>query len=316
MAAPPRSVGGQHPCLICGPPLVLDEERTLRLEHLTEVDRPALEALYGTLSRRDLQRRFFTSARPPSSFFDQWASVASRGGFDLGAFLDRNSHSTLAGEAGYALLADGDGELGIAVDPASRGWLGPWLLDLLLRHAAERGVPNIQALVLVDNKAMMALAARRRYAVLDHPDWGTVRLTMSTQGTTPSWPRPHPRPRILVESERPRWFAERELREAGFDVAICSGARVSTEYCPVLNGEPCPLVEGADAVIVALPPDDPRTDELITAQRVVHPATRLLAGFTSDLDGTQHRRSGSELLNDLDHLLPEDDSDQGSSLSP
>jgi RimJ/RimL family protein N-acetyltransferase len=293
--------GAAHPerCSICGPPIELDDGVTLRVEHLAPMHRGALEALYASLSAADLHWRFFAGSRPPPHFFDTWSSIAAKGGFDVGAFVDDGDDTTLVGEAGYALLASGDGELGMAVGPAYRGWLGPWLLDVLMRHAADRGVPNIQALVLVQNRAMMSLAARRGYAVLDHPEWGTVRLTMSTAGAVPSWPGPHDRPRVLVEADRSRRSAEEALRGAGFDVAICGGPCRETGRCPVLAGEPCPLVEGADAVVVDLPPDDPRTAELITAERLIHPGVRLIAGYTRTEDGDWRRRTATEIVDDL-----------------
>lgn len=310
MNAEPRSDLADEPCEICGPPIELDGVTTLRVAHLSAVDKSAIEKLYATLSPHDLHRRFFSGTRPPPRFFERWAAIGERGGLDLGAVVETDLGASLAGEAGYALLADGDGELGIAVDPKFRGWLGPWLLDVLLAHAAERGVPNMQALVLTDNRAMMSLAASRGSAVLDHPDWGLVRLTMSTAGHTPSWPRPHPKPRVLVESERSRWAAENELRDAGFDIAICGGACRRAGYCPILDGEPCPLIEGADAVVVDLPERDVRFVEFVAAERTLHPAVRLIAGFSENPDGTSRRRPAAELLQDLDDLRPNSQDDR------
>lgn len=295
------------PCPICGSPIVLDDATTLRVAHLTAADGPALEQLHQTLSPTDVNLRFFTGTKPPARFFERWASMGEHGGLDLGAYLDTDGGTTLVAEAGYALQSDGDGELGITVDPTCRGWLGPWLLDLLLSHAADRGVPNIQAVVLGENRAMMAMAAKRGYAVLGHPEWGKIRLTMSTSGHTPSWPRPHRRPRVLIESDRTRWVGEDELRHAGLDVAVCGGACQETGHCPVLKGEACPLVEGADAVVVDLPPGDPRFAELVNAERLVHPAVRLISGYVAQGQGDdiQQRRSGEEVLAELADLLPE-----------
>ncbi|MEL7157082.1 MAG: hypothetical protein AAFN30_10830, partial [Actinomycetota bacterium] len=293
------------PCPICGPPIELDDDTTLRIAHLGAADGPALEQLHQRLSPTDVHRRFFTGAKPPASFFERWASISEQGGLDLGAYLDTEEGSTLVAEAGYALQSDGDGELGITVDTDARGWLGPWLLDLLLRHAADRGVPNMQAVVLGENKAMLAMAAKRGYAVLGHPEWSKIRLTMSTSGHAPSWPRPHPRPRLLIESDRTRWIGEDELRDAGLDVAVCAGACQDTGHCPVLNGEPCPLVEGADAVVIDLPPGDPRFAELVAAERLIHPAVRLIPGYAATTDGTQKRRRATDVLDDLADLLPE-----------
>ncbi len=291
-------------CELCGPPLDLDETHRLGLRHMTSADEAGLRGLYGRLTVSDLRRRFFTGNLPPPVFFERWASIGDRGGFALVAEVDGPDGREIVAEAGYALLEDGDGELGVAVDREHRGWLGPWLLDSLLSHAKTRGVPNLQALVLADNRAMMALARKRGFAVLGHPDWSTVRLTMSTDGHTPSWPGAHRRPRLLIESERTRWTAEDDMRDAGFDIAVCSGPCRWKHHCPVLDGERCPLIEGADAVVVDLAPDDERTAEFLAAERVIHPGIRLIAGFETEPDGKRHRRSSEELLAELDDLTP------------
>jgi len=299
MTSEPEGAEDPERCSICGPPIPLDNGVILRAEHITPEHRAALEALYASLSSADLHWRFFAGSRPPPHFFETWSSIEAEGGFDVGAFVDDGDETILVGEAGYALLASGDGELGMAVGPAYRGWLGPWLLDVLMRHAADRGVPNMQALVLIENSAMLSLAERRGYAVLDHPEWGTVRLTMSTAGSVPSWPALHARPRVLVEADLSRRSTEEALRGAGFDVAICGGPCRQAGRCPVLAGEPCPLVEGADAILVDLPPDDPRTAALISAERLIHPGVRLIAGYARTDDGGWRYRTATEILEDL-----------------
>lgn len=301
----PDQPADQDRCDLCGPELELDDSHRLRLRHLVGRDEDGLRRLYSRLSTSDLHWRFFTGALPPPSFFERWASIGETGGFGLAAEVDGPEGLDIVGEAGYAPLDDGDGELGITVDREHRGWLGPWLLDSLLAHARARGVLNLQALILADNNGMMALARKRGFAVLGHPDWSTVRLTMSTDGHTPSWPQAHDRPRLLIESQRTRWGAEDDMRAAGFDVAICSGPCRSQLRCPVLSGEPCPLIEGAEAVVVDLMPDDPETIELLKAERVIHPAVRLISGFTTGPDGRQRRRTSSDLLAELDDLTAE-----------
>ena len=68
----------------------------------------------------------------------------------------------VAGLAGYALLANGNGELGITTAAAWRGWLGPYLLDLLVEVAHAEGVPNIEADVRLDvTRAFWSLVVAR-----------------------------------------------------------------------------------------------------------------------------------------------------------
>ena len=57
----------------------------------------------------------------------------------------------IVGEADYFLLDNG--ELVITVAADWRGWLGPYLLDVLIEAAAARGVPNLEAEFLVERRA-------------------------------------------------------------------------------------------------------------------------------------------------------------------
>lgn len=293
-------------CPICEPVQELADGRTFVMRHLVPDDVDGLHALYQRLGTEDLQRRFFTGGPPPPGFVEAWTSLAERDGLGLAVDLIDGDGTRLAAEAGYSLLASGDGELGIAVEPASRGWLGPWLLNALLNHANDRGVANLQAVMLCDNRAMMALATKRGFAVRDHPDWGVIRVTMATQGHVPSWGPNRDRPRVVVEANRSRWRAEEAFLDAGFEIALCLGPCGSLDDCPVLAGESCPLIGGADAVVVDLDPGDPSTEALLRAEADVHPGVRLVAGMALGDDGTAHHRSPGELLAELDDLIDRD----------
>lgn len=228
-------------------------------------DADELRTLYERLSEDDLWLRFFTAAAPPPSFFAQWLSSEARGGLVLVAFVEeRSGRRTLVAEAGYSMQEDGDGELGITVDPLWRGWVGPWLLAVLLREAAACGVVNVQAVVQLANRRMLALLRHRGSAVVEHAQPSEIRVVVSTTGRTPGWPPTSGKPRILVEARSGRWAGEDAARAAGFDVRTCRGPNV-VGSCPVLAGERCPLVEGADAVVVLLGPAEPTTATLLDA---------------------------------------------------
>lgn len=64
------------------------------------------------------------------------------------------------------------------------------------------------------------------------------------------------RPRILIEDDHPALaISDFSLFEqAGFDVAYCSGPGDDQAACPLLRGQRCPLVAGADAVLHGLDP--------------------------------------------------------------
>lgn len=265
---------------------------TLRAVAPSDVD--ALVALYDGLSEDDRYRRFFSGYRPPRSFYERLASVADRGGYGIVALLvsgdaapaGRSSGSRpadgagprLVGEAGYELLPNGDGELGMTVAADQRGWLGPYLLDALAEAAAARGVPDLEADVLVTNGRMLALLRARGAASLPSDDWSTVRLVIGTEGHGPVWPGggeapgPADRPRVLVEVPGGRWHAQAEADEAGLQVVACPGPRgAQRRRCPVLAGRPCPLAAAADVIVAADVPDDDTWRRVVDAHAELHP---------------------------------------------
>jgi hypothetical protein len=251
--------------------------RSLVVRPATPEDTDALMALYDGLSEEDRYRRFFSAYRPERAFFERATAVARRGGYGLVAVeCDRDPLRDLrvVGEASYELLPNGDGELAMAVADDWRGWLGPYLLDCLVESAAARGVPNLEADVLATNAPMLTLLRSRGYATLDSDDWVSTRLLIGTAGRTPVWPRRGAGPagpRVLVEAPGGRWHAAREAADAGVQVVTCSGPRGKRSRCPALAGEPCPLVAGADAVVMSHPRDDDAWRNLAEAHDDVHP---------------------------------------------
>lgn len=265
----------------------------LAVRPVTADDVDGLAELCASLCDEDRYRRFFSGYTPDRTFFERAAQVEERGGFGLVAVVTggpagddevgearaagRTGHGEepaagrVVGEAGYELLPNGDGELAMMVAPDWRGWLGPYLLDALVEAAAARGVPNIEADVLATNRPMLELLRSRGYAVMPSDDWVSLRLIVGTAGRTPVWPEGHERPRVLVEVPGGRWHAAAEAKEAGLEVIACSGPRGPRTRCPALAGEPCPLVAGADAVVVSHAPDDARWDRLVESHELLHP---------------------------------------------
>jgi hypothetical protein len=58
---------------------------------------------------------------------------------------------------------------------------------------------------------------------------------------------------------------------AGFDVTVCEGPVDDAGECPVVRGEPCPLVTEADVVLFDLDSDPPRRGEVLAAIRADRP---------------------------------------------
>jgi hypothetical protein len=232
----------------------------------TAADRDAVAALYARLDADDRYRRFFTGAGPSLSFVDGW--LASPDGDVLVAVVDQR----VVAEAGYAVDPSGWCQLGITVDPDFRGWLGPYLLDVVLARAGEHGHRAVVADVLATNRSMLKLAASRGYAVLPSDDLAVVRLVLATDGPVPGWGPRRSRRRALVELGRAGSATTRALADAGYDVVACRGPYVTKARrwrCPVLGGRPCPLVAGADVVVATV--GDARDADLLDAVRRTHP---------------------------------------------
>lgn len=67
---------------------------------------------------------------------------------------------------------------------------------------------------------------------------------------------PGRRPRLLVEDDRPALAVSdfSLFRDAGLDVAFCSGPGDDPGACPLLRGQRCALVDRADVVLHGLSP--------------------------------------------------------------
>jgi hypothetical protein len=248
--------------------VVLPHGERLVVRAATHDDIPGLRALFEELPPEDRYRRFFSAYRPDRAFYERLVTAADRGGCELVAVLDPDR---VVGEAGYVPLPNGDGELAITVARDARGWLGPYLLDALLESAADAGIRNLEADVLLINRPMLEMLRARGIAMVEHDERSSIRLLVSTTERVPSWPDVGDGPRVLVEVPGGRWHAADEARTAGLHVIACPGPMGPRSRCPALRGEPCPLAQGADAIVISRPPDDERWEQLHRAHREVHP---------------------------------------------
>lgn len=259
--------------------VALRRDATLTVRPVTASDTDGLVALYEDLSIDDRHRRFFSGFVPPRSFFDHLVAVADRGGYGLVATVRgtpvADARDQIVGEASYELLPSGDGELGMVVSADQRGWLGPYLLDALIEVAASRGVPNLEADVLVTNGRMLALLRSRGAATIGADDWSVVRLLVGTAGRTPVWPggnRADGRRRVLIEVPGGRWHAWEDAEEAGLELVACGGPSPQRRSrCPVLAGQPCPLAAEADAIVVSNVPDEEQWRSIVRGHADLHP---------------------------------------------
>lgn len=224
--------------------------------------------MYDRLDDVDRHRRFF-SAHAPRHVLEQWLRVGERGGEVLVVVDDAGS---IVGDAGFATEADGDAEIGIAVTADMRGWLGPYLLDVVARRAAARGIPNLKAEVLSSNCVMLAMLRSRGCAFVPSDDVQTVRVVVATNGAAPTFAPGDVADgarRVVVERGGAHWRGASVMREGGAHVLVCPGpGRGRAHPCPLAIGEPCPLVEAADAVLVVVAPDDAAADAVLAAHRM------------------------------------------------
>lgn len=268
--------------------LALPGGRTITVRTMRAGDGPHLAALYASLDEEDVYRRFFSTRLPPDSFIMQMADVAHRGGGGLVATVGSGSSTpsthdehggtaeTMVAEATYTPLTNGNAELGITVTRGARGWLGPYLLDVLAEDAAAHWFPNLEADVLAANAPMLAMLRRRGYAVIDMADHPvSILMTVGTVGRVPSWPPARAPFRVLVEVPSGSWEAADALRQAGAEVLGCPSPSGGWAGCPELRGTPCPLASGADVIVVAVPGEPGRL--LLGAHRRLHASVPLCA---------------------------------------
>lgn len=165
----------------------LSDGRTLTVRTVTEADVEGLDALFEGLADEDRYYRFFSLSHPGRKFLEQMTRAGDEGGYRLVAVVS-GPENRLVAEAGYAILPDGNGEFALTVAGGWRGWLGPYLLDAVVAAAAARGVPNLQADILVSNLRMLAIVSNRGYVTLDR-EASQVRVAIDA-----ARPRPRSRP--------------------------------------------------------------------------------------------------------------------------
>lgn len=98
-----------------------------------------------------------------------------------------------------------------------------------------------------------------------------IRRTATRDDQVPSWPDgpSGTARRVLVEHPEPaaRDTIVRGLRDRGYEVVSCGGPGAHgdsrTERCPVLHGERCPGVDGADVIVSSLNINDQRERAIV-----------------------------------------------------
>jgi GNAT superfamily N-acetyltransferase len=152
--------------------------RALTVRTVTAADAGGLDALFRGLSDDDRHHRFFSLRPPARPFVEQMTRAADEGGYRLVAVAS-GAEDALVAEAGYAILPDGDGEFALTVAAGWRGRrLGRCLLDAIVAAAAARGVPNLQADIMLGNAPMLALVRDRGYITLHRDEFSDMRIAI------------------------------------------------------------------------------------------------------------------------------------------
>ena len=157
----------------------LPDGRALTVRTVTQADADGLDALFQGLSDDDRHHRFFSLRPPARMFVEQMTRAADEGGYRLVAAAS-GAEDALVAEAGYTLLPDGDGEFALTVAPGWRGCrLGRYLLGAIVAAAAARGVPNLQADIMLGNAPMLALVRDRGYITLHRDEFSDMRIAIA-----------------------------------------------------------------------------------------------------------------------------------------
>lgn len=278
-----RPVGPALPLVLAVPG---HGELVVRPMRVDDVD--GLVGLYAGLGAADRRRRFFSQFTARRAWVEDWiARCTARG---VGLVAEHAPTGRVVGEAAYVLQPNGDGEFSLTVDAEWRGWLGPFLLDVLVDAAAAHGVPNLEAEILTDNRAMLSIVRRRGAATAGDSDASVVHVVIGTASRQPGWPprrRAGTSARVLVEAPGTPWGPGAAAERAGSEVLGCAGPERRGSPCPALDGEPCPLAAGADVIVVALPPSSEVADALVAAHGRVHPGVPVVvvgdAGSAADV---------------------------------
>lgn len=267
--------------------VVTGDGATVVVRPVLAADARPLSALYQRLPAAERVSRVGVFDTYDHGFAGRVASIAERGGRGLVAELDAPARGgpdvdlggsgmpELVGEAHYEPFDDGDAQMALVVVPEWRDELGPVLFDAVLADAAAHGLVNLEVDAMRTDEWVRGLIEGRAGAVRPSHDWLSTRLLVATDGGVPVW-HEAPGPRVLVESPGGRWHAADAAAEAGLTVLGCTSWRDRVVTCPALDGTPCPLVTGADAVVVSYPPTGAEWDELLRTHLQVHPDVPVL----------------------------------------
>jgi hypothetical protein len=130
-ATEPQQRDGSRTVTVTPRSIPVAHGQTIVVRPVKPQDEPGLADLYDGLDVGDRYRRFFCSYRPSHDFIQSLANPGPREAGVVAELIEPTAKRLVA-EAGDSFLADGIGEFAMVVAREWRGWLGPYLLDLVV----------------------------------------------------------------------------------------------------------------------------------------------------------------------------------------
>ena len=148
-------------------------------------DAAGVQAFVRGLSTETRRKRFFApiSELSPSQLDRLTSSTTAH---DLSLLVLHRSRGII-GMAQCAATGSTEAEFAVVVaDEWQRQGVGTTLLSLLLDHARDCGLASLNGFVLADNWAMLGLASKLGFSLVDDPDPALVRVHAAPAATRSS----------------------------------------------------------------------------------------------------------------------------------
>ena len=162
----------------------LREGRVAQLRKLGADDASALQTFVGELTPQARSARFFTALRRCG--VSTLSAMLSGIGLNLAAFA---GEGRMVAHAQYVLTGT-EAEFALVVGEAWRRLgLGAHLIGVLQRHARRCGVRRLSGLILADNRPMLELVRKLRFALERSADAAVLRAVYA-EGSSAAAPEP------------------------------------------------------------------------------------------------------------------------------
>ena len=159
-------------------PATLRDGRRILLRPVCAEDAGAVQSFVRALSPQSRRSRFFSGLAELTPYMlRRLTQPAQPGELGLVALAESADARSVVGMAQCALEETGCAELSLAVaDAWQRQGMGTRFLEALTGHALRCGIRTLRAVVLAENRPVLALLKRLGWTVLGSPEPGLVRF--------------------------------------------------------------------------------------------------------------------------------------------